>query len=509
MIQRMEKSPLAFDTYSDWLAVANKIKKRNTARLPVILVCGAKGSGKSTLTRYLCNHFQSHQYRHCGIGLLDLDPGQPEYSPPAEISLIHLQSFNLGTPFSHPVVGGRSGQIVRRHYLGTFNPRDETSHYIESSQDLFQHYKRTIGRNGSPLIVNSCGWIQGSGLDTLLALVRHLQPTDIILLETEGISDVLHSLETVSWQTGASLQTCDSRVVNPRSARSPSDLREMQIYSYFHLAKQEEGPTRWASKPAHLQDELQLSYSEPEQTIVGILLLGEEINFDMLEDAIVGTVLALVAVEDTSLLIYGNDHGSGLVNQEDTQVERVADFTMGSLFDLTGHTDRTQNQIVLEDGSAQYIVNRNRQGIPYLSTKDGINRPLDPSKTCSLGQVLIQGVDRKSKRLTVVTPISTETIEKYKNMKNPLLLVRGRASMAGWSYLEEHCDTLAAPKNTERLERDTEAQQQLDNDRSGCESDHYFNLTKGTQKRHWVEFTTADGGTRRNKVWRVRRNLAT
>ena len=513
MNQTLEMPTPALDPDLDWRAIADKIGKESMTSLPVILVCGAKGSGKSTLTRFLCNHFQSGESCQYGVGLLDLDPGQPEFSPPAEVSLTHLKGYNLGTPFSHPVIGGRSGQVMRRHYLGTPNPRDESSHYIKSSQDLFQHYKKTMGRSGLPLIINSCGWIQGSGLETLFTLVRSLRPTDIILLETGGISDAIHSLEKVSGQVGSRLQTCRSRAMVPYSARTASDLREMQTFSYFHLARSEHGLTRWTSKPASFQEQLQLSYSGPEQIINGILLLGDEVNSDMLEGAIIGTILALVAIEDTSVLIYGREDGSASVENEDIHIERYTNFATGILPEVAEQANRARKQIDIEDDSSRYTVYRNIQGIPYLSTNNGINRPLDPSKTCSLGQVLVQAVDRPSKRLTVVTPIQMKTVRRYKEMKVPLVLVRGRAGMAGWSYLENQQEALFSTKNSKRSGQhkveEQRQQQQPDSNRADCESDHCFNLEKGQQKRQWVEITTADGSTRRNKIWRVRRNLTT
>ena len=510
MNQTLEMQKPALDADLNWRAIVDKIVKGNMTSLPVILVCGAKGSGKSTLTRFLCNHLQSAESCQYGVGLLDLDPGQPEFSPPAEISLIHLKGYNLGTPFSHPVVGGRSGQVIRRHYLGTPNPRDENSHYIKSSQDLFQHYEKTMGRSGLPLVINSCGWVQGSGLDALLALVRSLRPTDIILLETDGISDAIHSLEEVSGQVGSRMQTCRSRAVISYSARTASDLREMQTFSYFHLARSEHGLTRWTSNPASFQEKLQLSYSEPEQIVNGILLLGDEINFDLLEDAIVGTVLALVAIEDTSVLIYRREDGSASVDK-DIHTERYTNSATRNLPGLAEHANRARKQVDIEADSSRYTIYRNTQDIPYLSTNNGINRPLDPSKTCSLGQVLVQTVDRQSERFTVITPIQMETVQRYKKMKVPLVLVRGRAGMASWSYLENHHEALFATKTSKRSERHRveEQRQQPESSRSDYETDHCFNLGSGQQKRQWVEFKAADGSTRRNKVWRVRRNLAT
>lgn len=115
--------------------------------LPVIMVVGPKGSGKSTFVRYLVNRLLSLQdqqmderieheqqsslssthissslmddicreYRK-GVTFLDLDPGQPEHTPPGLISLSHLHHPLLIPPYLHshhsiPLIDTRSTDI--------------------------------------------------------------------------------------------------------------------------------------------------------------------------------------------------------------------------------------------------------------------------------------------------------------------------------------------------------------------------------------------------------------
>lgn len=66
----------------------------------VVVVAGAKGSGKSTLCRCLVNQMLDFVPE---VAFLDLDPGQPEFTPPGVLSICILdqQSVLLGMPHSH------------------------------------------------------------------------------------------------------------------------------------------------------------------------------------------------------------------------------------------------------------------------------------------------------------------------------------------------------------------------------------------------------------------------
>ena len=112
------------------------------------LVCGPKGTGKSTFCRFLVNHLLSSTQRQKeGTNtvkfLIDLDPGQPEFSAPGQISLTQILSFNPGVPFTHPNADNvEAGRIIRSHFLGALSPRDDPKHYMRCAKDLFQYCRR-------------------------------------------------------------------------------------------------------------------------------------------------------------------------------------------------------------------------------------------------------------------------------------------------------------------------------------------------------------------------------
>lgn len=66
----------------------------------MVVIAGAKGSGKSTLCRCLINQMLDFVPE---VAFLDLDPGQPEFTPPGILSMciLNQQSLLLGMPHSH------------------------------------------------------------------------------------------------------------------------------------------------------------------------------------------------------------------------------------------------------------------------------------------------------------------------------------------------------------------------------------------------------------------------
>ena len=389
----------------------------------------------------MANFFLSRKFSKSGIGYLDLDPGQPEFTAPGDLSLIHIHDFIFGPPFTHIVKSGTTSNMIHRsHHLGLFSPRDVERHYIDCSLDLFQHWgKKNLG-DQCPLIVNCCGWVQGAGGETLESLIMNMKPTDIVYLDYLNSESYYQPYRDAAEQVQSEFHALRS-LAPTAVTRTASDLRAMQMCSYFHLANEDVNSLHWDSNPLYLHDPYCLSYDGGNQTIAGIVIYGDEIDYEMLEEAIDGTLLALVALEDCSALFPSSQNEVMAQTDPDGHLAMTAHVGSSDPSEVPVESSRRPEKSLERH---RYGLHRTQSRLPYLSTGTGVNSPLDPSKTSSLGQLLIRGIDEKRKELQVYTPIPRETIEAFRVGGKPLLLVRGKSAAPGWCYLEEYSETLNA-----------------------------------------------------------------
>ncbi|KAI5790613.1 hypothetical protein DFH27DRAFT_603036 [Peziza echinospora] len=157
---------------------------------PIIILTGSKSTGKSTFSRLLLNSLLTTSSADSGksttttysqVAYLDLDPGQPEFSPPGIISLTLHTSPIFGPPFTHP-----SGPWHRAHHIGYITPREDPSHYIACIRDLLSSYHALPSTNPDfplpPLVINMSGYIKGTGMEILNDVIGISAPSDLVLL---------------------------------------------------------------------------------------------------------------------------------------------------------------------------------------------------------------------------------------------------------------------------------------------------------------------------------------
>uniref|UniRef100_A0A452GHH3 Polynucleotide 5'-hydroxyl-kinase NOL9 n=1 Tax=Gopherus agassizii TaxID=38772 RepID=A0A452GHH3_9SAUR len=143
---------------------------------PVILVCGPKSIGKSTLNRYLINLLLNHL--PC-VEYLECDLGQTEFTPPGCVSLINVSEPCLGPPFTHQ-------RMPRKMvYYGEVSCEQDTERYIDTVKYVFNSYKKEV-----PLVINTMGWVKGVGLLLLIDIIRLLAPSHIVQINVEDFKDM-------------------------------------------------------------------------------------------------------------------------------------------------------------------------------------------------------------------------------------------------------------------------------------------------------------------------------
>lgn len=510
-----------------------------------VMICGPKGSGKSSFCRLLANSIlttkldttrKSDIYPSVdhngtdGIAYLDLDPGQPEFSPPGEVSLVHMRACNFGVPYSHPmIVSSEGNKLIRAHHIGYLSPKDDPDHYLKCALDLYARYKLLNSQYPScALIINTSGWIQGSGLEVLTELIRLIALTDVLYLSLSGPTEVTETLTNVTLRAGIPFQ----QLASPEpgiSTRTASDFRIMQTMSYFHLDEPEGEFLRWNASPLTETPPLTVRYAGATQDIFAIMVLGDKLEPKNLACILEGCVVGLVAIEDDLILprekdevVYGNHAGL------DKDQERVADpqdaaplhleprkrkGSFSSSDDEPGPTARNHFPFESKGEMALFLASpthheeirsgsevdhasilRTPEDLPYLSPPSGAQTALNPSKSYSLGQALIRGINAATKTLHLITPIPPATFHALGRQNTKIVLVRGRLGSPTWAYREEYALAAARRRRIKKLNGAVE----------GFGKEEARAWAEGTP---WASVDLGRAGSHGAKVWRVRRDL--
>lgn len=472
-----------------------------------------------------------------GVAFLDLDPGQPEYSPSGEVSLVHLRSYNLGVPFTHPTVMTPEGDyLIRAHHVGRVILKDDPDHYLKCAMDLLHHYTLLkFQYPACPLIVNCSGWVLGSGLEVLTELIRHWTFTDILYTSRSGLPEVVETLAESAIKAGTPFYTLASQS-SQTATRSAADLRMMQTLSYFHLDEPEARFLRWNPSLINEIEPLVVRYSGPKQDIFGILTIGEEQGPEYLASILEGSVVGLVIIEDDAAILCEEDpsrldsavaaseqYAEEVIaaEAESTRQAHFATFrahrdnvssesesdqasTNSSQTDSFRPGQRKRNSLDLKESAAMGgnkhlehpSISRTTEDIPYLSTGIGINKPLDPAKSYSIGQALVRGINPLNKTLHLITPIPQQVFKTLRQQNSKVVLVRGKLDTPTWAYREEY---EAAATRRRRGKRDEGGKPEPfgpDEIRAWAEGIPWAKVVDGKEPK-------SQGA----KVWRVRRNL--
>lgn len=290
------------------------------------MLCNAMLSNRADPTTVSYGFVRKGHLGAKAIAFLDLDPGQPEYSPPGEITLMCMRRFNLGVPYTHPIVGtSEPNRLIRAHHIGAASVNDDPQHYQRCALDLFRHYQLLLKEDPScPLIVNCCGWVTATGLEVLVGLIEKISPSDIVY--TQGArSEVATILREAAAKVGAAFQPLVSQQP-PILTRAASDLRMMQTLSYFHIHEPKGTDLGWNRTPLIEGAPLTVRYSGASQDIFAVMILGQKQEPDLYKCILEGSVVGVVVLEDESAIIEakGNDQlgGGGALSSEDNSASK-------------------------------------------------------------------------------------------------------------------------------------------------------------------------------------------
>ncbi|KAL9483950.1 hypothetical protein ACSS6W_002739 [Trichoderma asperelloides] len=454
------------------------------------LVCGPKSAGKSTFSKMLVNRVLTSDTTtaaRTGVAILDLDPGQPEYAPCGTISLVHVLRPNLSAAFTHPDLEDDSYKVIRCHALASITPAAAPEHYLECVLDLLDSYRRQL-RN-CHLLINTPGWILGTGQDLLVEIITRVNPPEVIYMSEDGPTDVVEVLRGATKKTFTTLPSQPSEF----ASRTAAHLRAMQAMSYFHLQGQRNPSSAqrssWNSSPLTSIPPWQVQYSGPERGVFGILLYDYQAPSELLSEAINGMILAAVDIEDPKAF------------------RNLADTTQSPMDDAD------------KDGysAINTVISKTAEGLPYISNTNDIT--LDPRFSQTVGLVLVRGIDIATKTLHILTPISPQRIEQIRLQGRQIVLVHGKFDAPTWAYTEDSYERTRqedtnADKPLEITSEDTSEDE--DDDHVGDDDEEDATMADAPLDQNagsstalpWVEVLW--GNQKRpvgSRVWRVRRDL--
>ncbi|KAL5729409.1 hypothetical protein ACHQM5_002368 [Ranunculus cassubicifolius] len=228
----------------EWSESVHRIasSSNSSSSPPISLICGPKNSGKSTFSRLLVNTLLQNP-RYSAVAYLDTDVGQPEFTPPGCLSL------NLITQPFPDMTTMYVMTPYRCIFFGDLSSKRDPETYKKSIFSLYDDFVTLSKKRGNPgkpmlpLVINTPGWVKGTGYDLLVSMLRYISPTHVVQIRIsvqiknlplgafwldeqelgpEGL-DVMEIYSAENDSFGNSLLT-------PKNAKH---MRDMRMRSYF------------------------------------------------------------------------------------------------------------------------------------------------------------------------------------------------------------------------------------------------------------------------------------
>ncbi|KAI9735930.1 MAG: Polynucleotide 5'-hydroxyl-kinase grc3 [Cirrosporium novae-zelandiae] len=410
---------VATDLAPDWERLLILLRETKNAKRQKILVCGPSNTGKSTFCRYLLNYFLSSGRASkkglSSVGYLDLDPGQPEFSPPGNLSLSHLKSPILGPQFTHPILlPGTNNKLVHAHHLGYLSPKDDPAQYIKCALDLDRRYEQQLHQDEltCPLVINTSGWVMGAGLEFLVEFIRFMKPSDVVYTSLAGPANTVGVLRRETEVAGSVFHELRHQFTE-FTTRTSGDLRAMQTQSYFHINRKVTDQPQWTPFPVTYMRPLVIPYTD-RHVIHGFMSLGERFDPRLAHDIFNGKVVGVAAVDENC---------PDLPSYKDISTDTIPINLEGTRFDESHY--RTFTALP-------------KHPLPYLFRGRKTNTPLPPATTTCLGQALIRGIDTEAGLLYILTPIPESVLASAESARKKIILVKGKLDIPGWAFKEEY-----------------------------------------------------------------------
>lgn len=416
--ERSKRNLEAFEKASIlWSEIASK---NNLNGSSIVVLCGAKSNGKSSLARYLVNNYlrcsqkESHEEKSSDneFGMMDddeddasrssdpedksrysyyidLDPGQCEMNSPGMIATHIIKSTEpplvsptyLNTAQHEPLVmasvGGLSMSVNPQMYI-------ENCRYMINT--VKQHREEQPIKR--PIIINTMGYIRNVGLTLLTDIIKLSRPTNLIVLNVE--SDAMRTI----YADLSSKAVDNIRASFYYETHQESQSKQNYQYDLYNLPFTFSDSTSVSTKN---RTALQLAYIStiPEALYKPIMQLGTKwISLKRVSVFCVSSYplkegIVLELLHHSWVHLVKLKRASAIVDQQPKQSQEGQQEC----------DHDTSNTVIHSDGSR---VQQNRV----------IQRILDNVNENNLyGCGIVAEIDYEKRMMSIITPLSQETLD--------------------------------------------------------------------------------------------------
>lgn len=361
-----------------------------------------------------------------------------------------------------------------------------------------------------PLIINTPGWVFGTGLEILVDLIAKVKPTDVVYMSQEGPPEVYNILKTAA--NPKPLYTVPSQI-SEYTTRTSAHLRTMQAMSYFHLDPTSSEDLSWNGQPLTTYPPWEVRYTGEYAGILGVMCYGEQPPADLLAETINGSLVTVVVIDDMAAI-------PGFASDDTTEdIDATADDATAAFNAELRATDI----LPIAHLERPSIVHTPLEQIPYFNPSNAMT--LDPQYSHSIGLALVRGIDIARRRIQLLTPIASKVIEEINEAGKAIVLVSGKLDTPGWAYMEDLNLRTAEEKEARKGNRMVMSEEEEDDEDGNDDRNVDMNEDTmddaevdeaGRQENNghtykaapWVEkLQGSQGRGVGSRVWRVRRDL--
>ncbi|KAG8186350.1 hypothetical protein JTE90_005878 [Oedothorax gibbosus] len=271
--------------------------QQNNTRGPITLITGPKDVGKSTLTRTLLNYAAQSGRKPL---YFDLDVGQSSISIPSTMGVLPIDG-------PEDLEKGFDDNDLSVYFFGYTSPGLNIGLYYLLIQKLGQSLHRRMGHSKSikhsGAIIDTCGWVEGQGYQSILAAARSFDISlAIVLSDNKLYSRLRHDLSP-----RIKIKFCPSlEGIVERSQVVRRHRRENLIHEYFYGTPQRRfGPHT-----------IQLMFSDVE--IVQVVTPKLRISIDLLDEiydaiSVVSVPISPSLCNQVLAISHTKDHRSAMI----------------------------------------------------------------------------------------------------------------------------------------------------------------------------------------------------